>query len=246
MAVASERAILSVLFLIAIISAAVHGLHAKWQHLDDDRHIDCMPTDAQWQLIAWYFDRVSYVELTELVENANDKNQQRYVVDLVRNLPARVSKPLRMQTVDLSVDEGNVTRTQRYGWRGVYFAARANVTKPNDQHVRVSRESAASIKKLTRHVNHGSVDAAMRGSLVVVDSTHLLDDYLIGYPRRPFNHPRARVIVLVYRNESEAIWEMNAAKLMARLWKIYSILNAIVISPCRAQEVCYTFNINTM
>lgn len=233
MVIANRRVSLTLLIWVIHL---VHGHHAKWQ-LETN---DCLVTDAQWNLITWYFDRAPFIELTEIVDTANDENRSRYADDLANHMSMRMTKLLKTQTVNLSANEGYVTETQLYGWRGARFEHRFNASKTLEDNLYVERETVLTIENRTSkmpEMNRARIDVPIFGSLVVVDSTHLLDDYLFGYPRQPFNHPRASFIILVFGDESDAIWEMNASKLMARLWKMYSILDVIIISTCKAEEV---------
>lgn len=215
------------------------GQDNKWKLQSDE----CTITEHQWKLIAWYLERAPYVEITEIVTNGAINGGASYFAnDFVRQLTPRINQRIKTQTVDYSTVEGNVTDTQTYGWHGVRFQTGDNATtSPSEVVVFGERDTAASIKKRERAHNQTREDAPVFGSVVLVENTELVDKYLVGYPRRPFKHPRANFVIISYKNETNINWESNSVKILTRLWKYYGVLNAIIISACQPEEVMIRF-----
>lgn len=211
------------------------GQDDKWKLQSDE----CTVTEDQWKLIAWYLERAPYVEITEIVPNgAINGGASLFANDFVRKLTPRIYQRIKTQTVDYSTVDGNVSDTQTYGWHGVRFQTGDNATQPPSEVVIFGqRDTAASIKKRERLHNQTREDSPAFGSVVLVENTDLVDNYLVGYPRRPFKHSRANFVILSYKNETNINWEGNSGKILTRLWKHYGVLNAIVISACQPAEV---------
>lgn len=205
----------------------------------------CTLTDAQLKIIAWYFERAPYIELTQLIENnAIDSNKNNHFINEVLNeLLIRLEKRVQIQTVDSLTDEGNVTNTQSYGWNGFRFDSFSNASKSTDTENEIiwERDTFGNIqKRMSLSPNRTREDSPIFGSLIIVENIRLIDEYLIGQPRRPFKYTRANFIIIIHSNSDvNTLWDTNAARILTRLWKVYSVLNAIIISTCKSDDVIW-------
>lgn len=234
--------IISIILILILWPLNVNGQQGndeKWK-LNSNR---CKLTDAQWKIIAWYFERAPYIELTEIIENnaINLNKNNHFINEVLNELLLRIGKRVKIQTVDLLTDEGNVTNTQTYGWHGVRFDTISNATNSTDNEIEIIRERDTEIniqKRMLMSPNRTREDSPMFGSLIIAENIRLIDDYLIGQPRRPFKYTRANFIIIIYNNsDANTVWDVNAARILTRLWKIYSVLNVIIISACKSNDV---------
>lgn len=221
------------LVLLSLQSLGVNGQDNKWKLQPDV----CDVTKDQWKLIAWYLERAPYIEVTEIVDNgANRPGASQFSNRFVQELTLHISDTVKTQTVDLTTEE---KEPDAYGWRGAHFEPRANETK-RDEDIVIFQERDTLEEILAKHTmapNQTREDEPTFGSVVLVECSDLIDDYLIGYLRRPFIYPRANFIILAYKMEEAKAWSVTANRIMSRLWNVYGVLNALIISTCRSEEV---------
>lgn len=79
------------------------------------------------------------------------------------------------------------------------------------------------------------------GALVLVENISILDKYLVGPSRTPFQFPR-RMYVIVITNSNEPHFETESATFLRKLWLDYGIANAILITPCAGGSEVYHFH----
>lgn len=228
---------------------AVYGMaqatnqQQKWK-LESDT---CDITNDQWKLITWYFQRAPHVEITEIFANhsaANGQGRSQFGNDVAKEFTIRINKIVQTQSVDYDTED-NVTDTQKFGWRGQRFDRRSysndGVTpkRPSPQDIGVirGRDTAAEVRLRAEMMNGTRVDSPTHGSLILVECSNLIDDYIFGYPRRPFRRPRANFIIIAYKLESPMAWDVTASRILARLWRKYGVLNAIILSTCNPNDV---------
>lgn len=69
------------------------------------------------------------------------------------------------------------------------------------------------------------------GVLILVKNISILNNYLVGPPRTPFQFPR-HMFIIVITNLYEPQFEEETATFLRKLWLDYGIANAILITPC--------------
>lgn len=85
--------------------------------------------------------------------------------------------------------------------------------------------------KIIRH------DEPELAAFVYASSFDIIEEYLVGPPRRPFYKPRGNFIIIV----TEAVqieWTESAASILEKLWRDYRVFNAIIMVPCEVNQVC--------
>lgn len=209
--------------------------HSKWTSDSDV----CDITEAQWQLISWYFQRVPYVEISEITDS--HRGQSHFGNRVSKEWSKRYNKTVFTQSVDYGMRE-NLTSTQKYGWRGTRFDQQSNASNDIRWSVVQARDTAASVQQRAKQYNGTRDDSPSHGSLVLVEYSKLIDGYLVGYPRRPFRQPRANFIIVVYKLEVTTSWETTASRVLSRLWQTYGVLNALIMSTCHPSDVNHTQN----
>lgn len=217
-----------------VVMDAVHS-HSKWTSDSDV----CDITEAQWQLISWYFQRVPYVEISEITDS--HRGQSHFGNRVSKEWSKRYNKTVFTQSVDYGMRE-NLTSTQKYGWRGTRFDQQSNASNDIRWSVVQARDTAASVQQRAKQYNGTRDDSPSHGSLVLVEYSKLIDGYLVGYPRRPFRQPRANFIIVVYKLEVTTSWETTASRVLSRLWQTYGVLNALIMSTCHPSDVNHTQN----
>lgn len=135
---------------------------------------------------------------------------------------------------DWDFEDDTITFADTYTWRGTKFAPRAD-----EPHFRSKRQAGTSASaSVPVRSTYKRKDEPETGTMVVVENLNVLDNYLMGTARRPFRAPR-RYYIIVLRRVDEG-WMNLAGIVMARLWKDYGIINAIILAPCAdsGEEVC--------
>lgn len=129
-------------------------------------------------------------------------------------------------------EEDSITFADTYTWRGTKFAPRAG-----EPHFR-SKRQADTLASIPVRSTYKRKDEPETGTMVIVENVNVLDNYLMGTARRPFRAPR-RYYIIVLRRIGDG-WMDLAGIVMARLWKDYGIINAIILAPCAdsGDEVC--------
>lgn len=117
---------------------------------------------------------------------------------------------------------------EKFSWQGVEFPKRQN------QHPEMFYG-----KKLCRNLSldgikdDGSKPSSVKkeGVLVLAEHISLIDKYLTGSPRHPFQYPR-QIFIVAITNATEPHFRKNANKMLQKLWEQYGIADAILITPC--------------
>lgn len=71
----------------------------------------------------------------------------------------------------------------------------------------------------------------MEGVLVLAEHVSLIDKYLTGSPRHPFQYAR-QIFLIAITNATEPHFRKNAKKMLQKLWEHYGIADAMLITPC--------------
>lgn len=139
---------------------------------------------------------------------------------------------VRSDIVDAAYEPESVPYVDTFTWQGERF----------DQRPMQTTKIVYNRKKRDTDHNHTSKPApnenwSLRGdelhfgALVLVEKISIIDKYLIGPPRPPFQFSR-HMFVIVITNPNEPHFEEVSATFLRKLWLNYGIANAILITPC--------------
>lgn len=225
------------LFLLNIFLLIHHifvNSQTKWNIEDNE---DCEVGAEQWKLIAWYFKRVSYIEVTHIIRKEQKyRRASRFASYVVKNLYDYTHIEYQTFTLDYSYQDDGIPHLQIYEWHTDQTSDTLllNGTKHNIPWI---EDTILTIKNRITAKNRVREDEPDFGSIVLAENIQIMDHYLNGINRHPFKAKRAHYVLLVYKQVDRLTWDNWASSVMAKLWKHHGILNAIVLSSCSRNNV---------
>lgn len=73
--------------------------------------------------------------------------------------------------------------------------------------------------------------------MVLAIHIEIIDNFLSDkHSKHPFHLKRSHYIILIYK-EIHHDWDQLASSILAKLWKVHGILNAIVMVSCKQDDV---------
>lgn len=233
--------IVTIIFCMVFICQSVNCEKDKW-NLEYDEI--CELSYEQWRLISWYFERVKYIELTQIV--VRQKKYKRTTIFsnyLSKSLYQHLKKDVKTFVVDFNYEDVDIKNSQTYEWHTNRFEPRDNTSgthkHPDHQERPYLEDDVLSIK--SRSVNYSRVrdDEPAFGSIVIAENIYVINNYLDGKHRHPFRKQRVHYIILVYKHVDKSKWDKYASSVMTKLWKDHGILNGIVLASCKSDNVGY-------
>lgn len=211
----------------------------QWKNFNktEDPNSCCGISKGQWDLIKWYFLRVgSHLNVTEIHRDA-EYYQPRFFMSLfLHDLYEYTgmeyyTQRIRYRVRDEQLDEQDTFNDTTYQWH-------AELSKNGNSNYFIEEDKldirAQILKKSWNREDDPSI-----GSIVLASDIEIIDHYLNGkQTKEPFHSKRAYYIILIYRkfinNED---WDRLAGRILAKLWKVYGIMNAIVMATCKKDNV---------
>lgn len=207
----------------------INDLPKKWTtHNHTTQNSCCELTDSQWNLMVWFFLRVSSnLNVTQIVNETESCFYERYVNHILSDLykytaleyyVERLTYRKRDQILDKN-QEIEVNRTYKWhakreihptGFAGNKFHFRNKLSKKN-----CIRE-----------------DEPRYGSVILASNLRIIDDFLNGFTRNPFESKQSHYIILIYGSSDIGHWDDLASSIMTKLWKKHGILDAIILASC--------------
>lgn len=210
----------------------------KWQQRSIPK-LCCGITDEQWKLIAWYFLRVeSHIKVTEVIRQKIETGRlsSTFTTDFVRDLFDHLDTEYLTYRVDYShrdemLDEKQQDRYhQPYRWHPELSKHSKNTTHIIEHATEVTIRRKIS-KKKSRECEPDF------GAIVLAEDIEIFDHYLNGETRHPFKNKRAIYILIVYKEIDGRNWDRLASSVLSKIWKDHGILNAIIFSTCKHDNV---------
>lgn len=226
------------LFSIAIIM--VQSQKGKWNM---DTSPDCELSDDQWNLIAWYFERVSYLEVTQIVTSEHyHRRASRFCDYAIKKLAELTNIEYQTFIVDYNFKDDDIPpQSNTYTWHEERFEPRHTIMTGNVSRqpyrtpwIQDTIETAKERFKTAYRVREDEPDF---GSVVIADNVEVFDHYLNGDARHPFYGKRAHYALIVHKPINDTTWHGYASSVMAKMWKVHGILNAIILSSCNKENV---------
>lgn len=237
-------------FIIAVfISTLVLQLHTanyceiiedlpnKWTVYSRNRshqHSCCELSEGQWNLIVWYFLRVSSnVNVTQIVNESEPCVYERYVNHLLNDLNTYVVLEYYMHRLiyrkrDQILDKKHELKVNStYKWH----VRQEDTYSTGDDGKKFHFRNKLSKQNCIRE------DEPRYGSVVLASNFEIVDNFLNGVTRYPFLSKQSHYIILIYGSISADRWEEYSSSIMTKLWKKHGILDAIILSSCDPQTV---------
>lgn len=226
--------------LISIAIIMVQSQKGKWNM---DTSPDCELSDDQWNLIAWYFERVSYLEVTQIVTSDHyHRRASRFCDYAIKKLAELTNIEYQTFIVDYNFKDDDIPpQSNTYTWHEERFEPRHTIMTGNVSRqpyrtpwIQDTIETAKERFKTAYRVREDEPDF---GSVVIAESVEVFDHYLNGDARHPFYGKRAHYALIVHKPINDTTWHDYASSVMAKMWKVHGILNAIILSSCNKENV---------
>lgn len=239
----------SVIFLIfcaflAFESSAIdyckvsHDVAVQWENLNNISYSMncCEVSEKQWQFIAWYFWRVgSHLNVTEISREIEFHKLSLYMDFFVRDLYRYTALEYYTHRIlynvqdELADKQDDVFDHHTYEWH-------PELSKHGNRTYYIE-EDKMNIRSHILKRNWQREDEPDSGSVVLASNIEIIDHYLSGKKaKHPFTSKRSHYVILIYK-EIHHEWDRIASSILAKLWKVHGILNAIVISSCQKKDV---------
>lgn len=212
----------------------------KWQKFQPLKRC-CDISDKQWDLIAWYFNRVSsFIVITEVIpEKLTLKHTDRvasiFSKYFAQELYDKTGFDSYSQRVDYAVDD---QRRDLHGHTKRAYRWHAELSKNSVNNTHVINVDAQLPRYRQTSATQSREDEPDFGAVVLASSILTLNNFIKGASRKPFLNKRANYILIVFR-EPTAIenWDKLSAAVLSRIWMYHGILNAIVMNACMPDVV---------
>lgn len=215
--------------------------------------IPCFLNKQHWILIKWYFDRCTFIEITEIALNKSHNNKvsnqiisglmsgNKIYVYPVRHfltflLILETQTSVQTYIVDQFYDEPNITYADTFGRNSVRFEPweiYRNDSKISKNRPTIRQYTRFSFKSKIKTARHDEPEFA---AFVYAESFDIIEDYLVGPPRQPFYKPRGNFIITV-TEKAQIDWMESAATILEKLWRDYRVFNVIIMMPCEDKQV---------
>lgn len=211
----------------------------QWKNVNKtvDPNSCCGLSESQWELIKWYFLRVgSHLNVTEIVRDVDFFQPRCFMSYFLNDLYDHTgmeyyTSRIRYRVQDEQLDEQDTFNDTTYQWH-------AELSKYGYSNYFIE-EDKLNIRAQILKKSWNREDDPSIGSIVLASDIEIIDHYLNGkQTKEPFHSKRAYYIILLYqRFENNAYWDRLASRILAKLWKVYGIMNAIVMGSCKKDNV---------
>lgn len=188
----------------------------------------CELSKKQWEIISWYFLRVgSHVNVTQIQRN----NKTLYMSHFLRELYHYTGLEYYTHNIYFSGDQV----TQKHPFEDSSYHWHAESEPTNSTYY--IEEDALNIREKILKQNWIREDEPSSASVVLAADFEIIDRFLNGVIRIPFTAKRAHYVILVYKELEYDDWDKWASSILSKMWKLYGILNAIVLASCKPNNV---------
>lgn len=212
----------------------IEDLPKKWTQRNYSQHLSCCEmTYSQWNLIVWYFLRVSSnVNVTQIVRENESCRYEHYINHFLNDLYNYTHLEYYMRRIvyrkrDQILDKkGEIQVNTTYQWHAIMEPHLAqHGGNEFDFQNKLSKQSCVR------------EDEPRFGSVILASDAQIIDDYLNGPIRYPFESKQSHYIILIYGNFNRDIWHDLSSSIMTKLWKKFGILDAFILASCNPGRV---------
>lgn len=199
----------------------------------------CEITDSQWSFIVWYFLRVSSnINVTQIVrESETSCHNERYVNHFISDLYKYTGLEYFLKRIIFGKSDEILDEKQKiwvntlYEWHGKADEKPGNKSYPGNKFYFRNKYSTW---------NRVREDEPRYGNVILVSDVQLMDDYLDGITRYPFDSKQSHFVIFIYGGFDINQWDDFSSSIMTKLWKKYGILDAIILAACNPIRVSST------
>lgn len=125
----------------------------------------------------------------------------------------------------------NISFSETFSWQGEKF-----VRRPGEKsHIVYRKRRDLDSPRLTWSRPKYKTEER---NFVIAENIRIIDEYLVGSPRRPFRFP-THVFIIAITSANEPHFDSICMNVLEKLWNNYGIGNIIIITPCQGDpEVC--------
>lgn len=164
------------------------------------------------------------IHLLKVITLKKDANVESEYIESFRNglmqgLDRILQVPVILRNFSLAYEEEIYDYTELFSRSGIKFE------------IRETQKNKTLIYDGQDFANHSYKDQGYVGIIVLVEDLHILDDYLEGSVRPPFQSTEGlyTIFVMATENNSRNILE----RVLEKLWRNYGILIAVVVFVCQ-------------
>ncbi|XP_055326068.1 uncharacterized protein LOC129579908 [Sitodiplosis mosellana] len=139
---------------------------------------------------------------------------------------------IRYNVQDKQTDKKDIFNDNTYQWH-------PELSKHGNSTYYVE-EDKLNIRAQILKKNWNREDEPASGSVVLATNIKIIDHFLSDKKsKHPFQSKRTYYVILIYREPliEDDNWDRLASRILAKLWKVHGILNAIVLATCRQNSV---------
>lgn len=213
----------------------IKELPKKWiQHkFRHSNHSCCEISESQWNLIIWYFLRVSSnVNVTQIVRESESCRYEHYINHFLNDLFNYTNLEYYMERIiyrerDQILDkQGEIRTNTTFQWHAPYETHPTGYAG-NEFHFRNKLSKRSCVRE----------DEPRYGSVILASDVQIIDDYLNGMIRYPFESKQSHYVILIYGNINIDRWHDLSSSILTKLWRKYLILDAIILASCNQGRV---------
>lgn len=212
------------------------------EHMNETQNTNsCYLSEKQWELISWYFLNVgTHINVTEIVREMDVYKQTLYMSFFLKELYRYTGLKYFTRLINSNIntelsDEEVPSENNTYIWHPK-LSKRGNSTS-------YIEEDKLNIRQQLLQRNWNREDEPDIGVVVLATDFQIIDQYLNGEIRLPFTAKRAHYVIVIYENFAEN-WDEWGSSISSKLWKVYGILNVIVLATCKPNNVSWEILLN--
>lgn len=159
----------------------------------------------------------SLIHFVVLTRNSTRNNHvEDYANQIIPNLE-RLNAPYIIKYVDLNYEYEVIDYSELFSWSGEKFEIRKSQVNKS---ITTDGIEAAHPFRYTRSVTSSA-------TILVTEDIQVLNEYLVGTPRSPFYNPSSVFNIIILEKPDDA--EPKIRKIVAKLWRQYGIIIAVLI-----------------
>lgn len=192
----------------------------------------CEMTDSQWNLIVWYFLRVSSnLNVTQIVRENESCRYERYINHFLHDLFKYTNSEYYVQRIVYRKRDQILEKKHEIQVNTTYHWHATHLTEVAENHF--DFHSKLSKRNCVRE------DEPRYGSVILASDAQIIDDYLNGPMRYPFESKQSHYVILIYGTFNREVWHDLSSSIMTKLWKKFGILDAFILASCNPTRVSW-------
>lgn len=201
---------------------------------------------SQWNMINWFFSRIgSYINVTEIVRDSETESNRldNYVSHFVQDLYHHTGLSYHNQRVEYGYDDEGIDAMNPFPINPFIWHTDEDEPVNYTSHGIKGNKRKFRSKLFKQHRQRE--DEPEFGSVVLASDIRIIDHFLNGPTRYPFDSRRSHYVIIIYGEFIGGAyrWENLISRILAKLWKSHSILNVLFFSTCSGEYVSFVFRL---